>query len=163
MDKYKYGSDNIIDITNKLKKNKGYCLKINPKEKCIFYGDVDHATEKECNDFCELLANKIGIKKTGISYNLSKKSNEFSYNFSLPEIEVENPKYIKKYLEKKFKNKFNNIDLTVYNGWFRLPNQTLSVKPIQHNIINGKMEDFIYNYIENTEYDLNISEFKKIK
>lgn len=160
MDKYKYGSDNIIDITNKLKKNKGYCLKINPKEKCIFYGDFDHATEKEFNDFCELLANKIGIKKTEISYTLSKKSNEFSYHFSLPEIEVKNPKYIKKYLEKHFKNKFNNIDLTVYNGWFRLPNQTLSVKPIQHNIINGKMEDFIYNYIENTEYDLDISEFK---
>ena len=78
-------------------------------------------------------------------------------------IEVENPKYLKKYIEKNYKKKFDNIDLTVYNGWFRLPNQTLNLKPIKHDIINGKMEDFIYNYIENSEYDLDISECKSNK
>ena len=43
----------------------------------------------------------------------------------------------------------NALDLNVYSPyrWFRLPGQTLDIKPLMHNIAYGEMKDFILPYI----------------
>ena len=44
-DDYKYDSEDINKIIKKLEKNKGYNLRINPKNSCLIYGDFDKANE----------------------------------------------------------------------------------------------------------------------
>ena len=42
--------------------------------------------------------------------------------------------------------------MSIYTAhWFRLPNQTNSDKKIPHNIINGKMADFVVEFVENCD------------
>jgi hypothetical protein len=146
----------IENIIKKLKKDKGYHIRINGDEETILFGDLDHVTSEEIFDnFILLLMKSFTVKKEEISYTLSIKENEYSYHWSIPSI-CSTPNIIKKKLEQKKYDAFRSfIDLSIYNKhWFRLPNQTNKNKSISHNIIQGKMEDFIIHYVDNSEYEL---------
>lgn len=147
----------IENIIKRLEKDKGYHIRINAgDEETILYGDLDHLPSEEIFDnFILLLMKSFTIKKEEISYTLSIKENEYSYHWSIPSI-CSTPSIIKKKLEHKKYDEFRSfIDLSIYsNKWFRLPNQTNKNKLISHNIIQGKMEDFIVQYVENSEYEL---------
>ena len=46
----------------------------------------------------------------------------------------------------------NNLCTSFYsNKWFRLPNQTNKIKPFSHNIVNGKMKDFIITNLKSAK------------
>ena len=49
------------------------------------------------------------------------------------------------------------IDTSIYKkGWFRLPNQTNKDKIYKHEIIKGKISNFIVNYIPTKSEELPI-------
>jgi hypothetical protein len=98
----------------------------------------------------------LGTSKTltinEISYTLSEKQNEFSYHWSIPSIQS-TPKNLKNLFQKPMFNNFKDyIDFSVYSKHlFRLPNQTNKDKLIPHFISNGKMKDFIFDYVDETD------------
>ena len=96
------------------------------------------------NEFIKLLCDVFDVTKDKVSYTSSIKPTEFSYHWSIPSIEAA-PRILKKTLNKpKFDEFRSYIDLSIYDShWFRLPNQTNSIKPIPHKIINGKMADLL--------------------
>ena len=54
---------NMSSILNKLEKNKGYHLKINPDKACKFYGDFDHCKDpKIFSEFLGKLSEMLGFK-----------------------------------------------------------------------------------------------------
>ena len=152
----------IEKIVELLKKDRGYHIRIDDNKPCIVYVDLDHCKEESTfNSFCSVLCKVFDVTNDLISYTLSKKENEFSYHISIPCIECKSAKHLKKEFERyEFKEyvKDDNLDLSIYsNKWFRLPNQTNKIKPLAHNIIVGKIEDFIIHYVNETEYDLTIT------
>ena len=46
---------NLDYITSKLKKNRGYCLRIDPTKPCIVYGDLDHIPIYNANTITQFL------------------------------------------------------------------------------------------------------------
>jgi len=152
-DDYKYESTDIDKIIKKLKKDKGYNIRINPDEPCIVYGDFDKSTLEEFQEFLVLLSGRFQVQIDQISYSSSK--NNTSFHFSIPSIET-TPKNLKNVFKKDAYDQFSkNLDLSIYSKhWFRLPGQTLQGKPEPHIIINGNIEDFIISYTEKTEGDL---------
>jgi hypothetical protein len=47
------------------------------------------------------------------------------------------------------------IDLSIYGDhWYRLPNQTNSKKPLAHTIMRGTLQDFIFEYVENCDEEI---------
>ena len=152
-DDYKYESSSIDKIIKKLKKDKGYNIRINPDEPSIVYGDFDKTTLEQFLEFLNDLCLYFGIQIDEISYSSSK--NNTSFHFSIPSIET-NPKNLKNIFKKKAFDKYReHLDLSVYSKhWFRLPEQTLQGKPEPHIIIKGKIEDFIINYTDNASAEL---------
>lgn len=146
----------IKNVLKKIESNKGYHLMINPDEPCIVYGDLDHIPyESIFDNFLILLSQEFEVDKDYISYTLSKKDNELSYHWSIPFISA-TPTIIKSKLEDEIFDEFRtHIDLSIYTKkLFRLPNQTNKDKPIQHNVIEGELIDFIFEYIDNTDEKL---------
>ena len=155
--KCKQQTGNINEIIKLLEKDNGYHIRINPKKECIIYIDLDHCeTEEIIIKFCKLLIKIFGVEENEISYTLSKKETEFSYHISIPSF-ITTPKELNIVFNKPHFYEFKKyIDFSVYSEkWFRLPNQTNKEKPLQHKIINGKMEDFIIHYTYNTQYEIN--------
>ena len=152
-DDYKYESTNIDKIIKKIKKDKGYNIRINPDESSIVFGDFDKTTLEQFNEFLNILCKHFDIQIDEISYSSSK--NNTSFHFSIPSIET-NPKNLKNVFKKKVFDRFSeNLDLSIYSKhWFRLPGQTLQGKPEPHIIIKGSPEDFIVNYTEKTNAEL---------
>lgn len=143
----------IDKIINRLEKDKGYNLRIDPTKRCILFGDLDHIPSEDIfNKFIQLLCVVFDVTKDKVSYTSSIKPTEFSYHWSIPSIEA-SPKILKKTLNKtKFDEFRSYIDLSIYDShWFRLPNQTNLIKLIPHKIINGKMADFIVDFVENCD------------
>lgn len=141
----------IDKVINRLEKDKGYNLRIDPTKRCILFGDLDHIpSENIFTKFIQLLCDVFDVTKDKVSYTSSIKPTEFSYHWSIPSIEA-SPRILKKTLNKSKFDEFRPyIDLSIYDShWFRLPNQTNSVKPISHKIINGKMADFVVDFVEN--------------
>ena len=146
----------INEIVKLLNKDNGYHLRINPKNECIIYIDLDHCeSEQIFLNFCKLLIKKFRVTENEISYTLSTKENEFSYHISIPSF-VTSPKELNIVFNKPFFNDFKKyIDFSVYSEkWFRLPNQTNKEKPLKHKIMRGNMEDFILHYTDKTEYEI---------
>jgi phage/plasmid-associated DNA primase len=152
-DKVDSYTGSIDKIINRLEKDRGYNLRIDPTKRCILFGDLDHIPSEDIfNNFIQVLCKVFDVTKNKISYTSSIKPTEFSYHWSIPSIEA-SPRLLKKTLHKSKFDEFRSyIDLSIYDShWFRLPNQTNSIKPIPHKIINGKMADFIVDYIENCD------------
>ena len=143
----------IDKVIKRLEKDKGYNLRIDPSKPCFLYGDLDHVPSEDIfNNFIKLLCNVFDVSNDKISYSLSIKPNEFSYHWSIPSIQA-SPKILKNVLTKSKFDEFKQyIDLSIYTShWFRLPNQTNAEKTIPHNIINGKMSDFVVEFIDNCD------------
>ena len=153
-DNHKYESDDITKIIKKLKKDKGYNLRINPNNNCIVYGDFDKANEEILNSFLqELCKYDDDVEIKDISYTSSKNNTSFHWSIPSTKTNPKNLKYIFKHIP-NFQSFRDYIDLSVYSKhWFRLPNQTLEDKNDPHKIINGEMKDFIFDYVEETKYE----------
>jgi len=142
----------IEKVIKRLQKDKGYHLRINPNNSSIAYGDLDHIpSENIFNDIIKKLCDVFEVSTNQVSYTLSTKENELSYHWSIPCIES-TPHTLKTILETdSFNNYRKYIDVSIYSShWFRLPEQSNKNKPLKHTIINGKPEDFIIEYINNT-------------
>ena len=74
----------IDQVLEKLEKNEGWHIRINPEKPCIFYGDFDHTTKERFSEFLALLCVKLDVTLNEISYTKSKKVGEYSYHFSVP-------------------------------------------------------------------------------
>jgi len=165
-------TDDIKIISDALKKDEGYHIKLIDNDfKYKLYFDLDHIPDKDyIYDFIYGLACIFGIADSDdIKYTESIKSkNEYSYHIVIPNIKAtkEEIKNIVKDLKngKDFINYSidgetiinNYFDDSVYdsNQAFRLPNQTVDIKPFKHNIIKGDYEDFILNYFKTEPTEL---------
>ena len=172
----------IKDVIETLKTNNAYHLKLKDETfEYKFYLDLDHIPNKEyIPTFISYFAFDIfNIDTEDIKYTESiKQDGSYSYHLVIPKIRA--TKAIMKTMIIKIKEKKNinyyqtfdeTLDISSYiddgvyniNNLFRLPNQTNNEKPIPHTIINGKIEDFIFNYINenSTILKLNKQELKK--
>jgi hypothetical protein len=150
----------IDEIIEKLQSNKGYNIRVNPDKPCLVYGDFDHCTQEEFNNFLKVISDEFECKLNEISYTESIKPNEYSYHWSIPSIKISTPEKLKTlFKQANYKMFSKNIDFSVYSTHFlRLPNQTNKDKPIEHKIINGKMEDFIIEYISKCPYTFDVED-----
>jgi len=146
----------IDSVLKRLEKNKGYHLRIDPDQPCIMYGDLDHVPSEDIFEkFINLLSKVFDVDVNKIAYTFSNKNHELSYHWSIPSIQA-SPKLLKTIFAKSKYDEYKSyIDLTIYNSqWFRLPNQTNSKKPLAHTIMRGELQDFIFEYIENCDEEL---------
>jgi P4 family phage/plasmid primase-like protien len=150
----------IEEITEKLKTNNSWHIQINPTKKCIMFGDFDHTTKERFNEFLMVLCDvfkEYDLTKDKISYTQSKNLKGYSFHWSIPSI-IANVKLLKRIFQtQQFINfiESNELDLSVYPNNFkflRLPNQTNKEKVNKHKIKQGKIQDFIIEYIDNSEY-----------
>lgn len=156
-------SDDINIITDNLKDNKGYHLKLIDDINYKLYFDIDHIPNNYfIHSILTELSDMFDIDISDIKYTESIKQTEYSYHLVIPKFIC--TKDTIKHFIKNIKTKDNfkyyeetpiilnkYFDDSVYNEnqLFRLPNQTLKKdKPIEHTIKNGNMEDFILNYID---------------
>ena len=147
----------IEQVLEKLKKNEGWHIRINPQKQCLFYVDFDKTTKERFVKLLELLCKDLELKPEDISYTKSKTiDGKYSYHISIPSMWCDNPLDIKKFFEhydcyKEFLIT-NEIDRSIYSVKpYRLPMQTNEVKPIKHKIIQGKLEDFIIEYVDKAD------------
>jgi putative DNA primase/helicase len=160
----------ILDKKNlikKLKEDNFYHFRIHNKTNYIFFGDLDNYPNSIENFI--IILQKF-LKKY---YNLEFKSNEFkytqnsdkkgSYHYSIPKWHASTSKLkeIHKNLSKIYQKEFiyktekiqKCIDTCIYSEhWFRCPNQSKGNLELEkgkniHIIKEGKIDDFIINYI----------------
>lgn len=176
-------SDDIKIISDALKKDKGYHSKLIDNDfKYKLYFDLDHIPDKDyIYDFIYGLSCKFGIADSDdIKYTESIKSkNEYSYHIVIPSIKATKEEIKNIVIDIKKGKDFINYTLegetiinhyfddSVYNNnnAFRLPNQTVDIKPFKHYIKRGDYEDFILNYFKTDAIELktNIQQEKKKK
>lgn len=155
--KTKSFTGNIKQVSEKILKNKGWHIRIKKDQPCVVFVDLDHCKDETIIEkFLSVLSYNFDVSIDEISYTLSKKDDEFSYHISIPSIESypEQLKFIFSHpVFKEFRNN-KQLDLSIYSDkWFRLPEQTVDIKPFTHKIINGKPEDFIISYLDHAEYN----------
>lgn len=149
----------ITQVVEKLQKNEGWHIRINPEKPCIFYVDFDKTTKERFVKLLKLLCDHLDFKPEDISYTKSKTINgKYSYHISIPSMWTDSPLNIKRYFEhydcyKEFLIT-KEIDISVYSVKpYRLPLQTNDAKPIQHKIVQGTLQDFITEYTDKaTDY-----------
>ena len=119
--------------------------------------DFDKTTKERFVKLLKLLCEDLDLKPDEISYTRSKTiQGQYSYHISIPSMWCDNALDIKKYFEyydcyKEFLIT-GELDRSVYSVKpYRLPMQTNDAKPIQHKIIQGKLEDFITEYVNKAE------------
>ena len=96
-DKVDSYTGSIDKIINRLEKDRGYNLRIDPTKRCILFGDLDHIPSEDIfNNFIQVLCKVFDVTKNKISYTSSIKPTEFSYHWSIPSIEA-SPKILKKH------------------------------------------------------------------
>ena len=121
------------EILSSLNENKGYHLLLFDNINYNLFFDIDKLPldgDQSIYSFFESLSDDLNIDITDIKYTESKKDSGLSYHVVIPSINA-NLK-TQEHLAKQLKEKFNYIDLDVYqnNRFFRLPNQT--IKEIQN-------------------------------
>lgn len=177
--KENYEEYNLDDLrTLLINNNKCYHLRIQKKQKYVFFGDLDFY-KCDFDTFILILQcffyeyYQININKEDISYTINK-SKQGSHHYSIPNLNCscEKLKEIHTNFYKVFEKDFKYIDedgtiikcidTTIYSEhWFRLPNQSKeSNKNTIHEIVKGKMEDFIVEYIP--DHSVNIENIKFI-
>lgn len=150
----------------KNKQDKHLNLRLDPTKECIVFGDIDHcADEDTANTILEMIAGEFNVKKEDISktFCYKKEKKEYSYHWSIPSLKtnIQTLKHI--FSQDKYTQFINGVhdlvDHSVYkSAWFRLPYQTEATKPLTHEIIQGKIEDFLVHNIpdEATEFKYEI-------
>ena len=153
-------SESYNDILIKLNSDKGYHLLLFDDIKYKLFFDIDNVPltgDDSIYTFFEYLSKIKEIDLTDIKYTESKKGDTLSYHIVVPCIHATLKTQSELASNMKEDNKY--IDLSVYqnNRWFRLPQQTLKEKPIEHKIINGIMADFMLDWIlysKSTPYEI---------
>jgi phage/plasmid-associated DNA primase len=175
--KYETSFNTVDTVCNELETDKSYHLRLKKGNNYIFYLDLDgyqNSIDKFLNDLKLFFNEKYNIiledKNIKYTQNEGKKG---SHHISIPMINCTTEKQkeiiinLSKYVNTETKK---CVDTTVYcDKWFRLPNQTKGVSLYnkkdailtKHNIINGKMKDFILNYIP--EKSKNIEDVKYLE
>lgn len=158
-------------------KEPNYYINIKVESKHVYkiFGDVDHCSlkiEEVTNliyNYCQYL--KIPITRISITQN-NKYKKDNSYHYVIPEYKchIEDNKRFVEHLLTFSKSKYPEvekwIDTSVYNcgtkgHFFRMPNQykgqrfKMKAEQNVHEIKEGKMEDFLLEYI-----DESVKEFK---
>jgi hypothetical protein len=138
------------ELCKELETNKSYHLRINAELPCIVFGDIDHCpSEKTFENFLDVIMNVFDVPKKDISYSLSVKENEYSYHWSIFNIETDCSSLKSILSGYEFASFKSYIDLSVYcNKWFRLPNQSNKDKPFIHKIVQGKMKHFLIHNVK---------------
>jgi phage/plasmid-associated DNA primase len=177
--KNNYEEFKLKDIKNQLKKyDNNYHFRISNNSQYIFFGDIDYYFD-DIKIIIELLK-----KFMATTYNLDFKDNEFKYtknnkkngcyHYSIPKWNASTEKL--KEIHTKFLKEYNDkltfndngkikscIDTSIYsNHWFRCPNQSKGqsnkkdeILDGKHIIINGKMKNFIVEYIPSKSENIN--------
>ena len=142
-------------ITNKqalsiLLKNKDKNLHIHLKKniETIIFGDIDKKNNE--NDINLIIKKIETFFNRQASYTIAKNDDGlFGSHFVIPNLKCSNIQELKNIM-KQF-----DVDTSVYrDGLFRLPNQTEKTKKNKHEIVVGKMQDFVYlqNNLDNIEF-----------
>jgi phage/plasmid-associated DNA primase len=163
-----YTEYSLKDAKELLINNFNAHLRIQENNYYIFFGDCDYFKDDNPIIFFNLLISfldecyNIQIKIKDISYTINK-SKLGSYHYSIPKYYASCAKI--KEIHTHFFNKYidifkyydsndkshNVVDISIYkDSWFRYPNQTKeSMLNTEHIIQNGKIQDFIIEYIPN--------------
>ncbi len=158
---------NIKFITDCLKEDHSYHLRLKEMDDVVFFGDLDGYVgdlDRFKSDLCDYLKS--------VGYEVNMESN-FVYTQNVKYYKDDNPEG-KSYhytvrglygknkdigdMMKIFKREYNygnEIDTSIYGDkWWRLPNQTKGKKSMsdnvvgsEHKIVMGEMEDFVVVYI----------------
>ena len=165
----------LKELKKELKNDEGYHFRIHKKNQYIFFGDLDNYKDGILK-FIKILQNflkeryDIEFEEEEFKYTQNNKNNN-SYHYSIPKwnLSTEKLKEIMQNLYEENKKEFTQdgkriIDTTIYSEhWFRCPNQrkgTNIKENSKHEIIYGKMEDFIIDYVR--KGSVNISEVEQI-
>jgi hypothetical protein len=159
--------DDIKQLKNELKHNKGYHFRIHKNTTYIFFGDLDKY-DNTIGKFRKLLQTflktnyNIEFEKEEFKYTLNNKNNN-SFHYSIPKwnVTTEKLKEIHENMKKQHPELSKNIDTSIYSEhWYRAPNQRKGTSindDTKHIIQFGKMLDFIVYYIQS--YSENINEY----
>jgi len=162
-------SGDIADMSNLLEQKLSYHERIESAKDYRLVVDIDNLFKYVKKDVSEILndiATYVGVDVDSISYttNFSK---EGSYHFVIPSFRMKGED--QKVFWSQFRDKYGYggaIDTSIYatSKWFRLPNQIKENKDgTEHVVQNGKLSDFILNYIDETnEYTIK-TEVKEVK
>jgi hypothetical protein len=106
-----------------------------------------------------LIREELKINDNDISKSFCKKENEYSYHWTIPSLKSDFKTLKNIFNQDKYKDFKNMVDTSIYkNSWFRLSYQTAKEKPLFHEIINGKPEDFL---VQNIPEDTQIFKYDK--
>jgi len=175
--------DNIEDVINYLKSDRGYHIRVHNNTQYIFFGDLDNyknGITKFINYLQVFMKKKYGLEFTLEEFKYTQNNeNEHSFHYSIPKWNLSTEKlkeihelFIKEHSNEFIykKNKINKtcIDTSIYSEhWFRLPNQKKGTNiddTSKHIIINGCMKDFIVEYIPKNSININdIEEIIEVK
>jgi hypothetical protein len=149
---------NTSEIAQLLENDKGYHYRIDPDKIYILYGDLDqkkdgkHTSWKSFREaLIKFMKNEYDIQLFEQSFCYTKNSGkEGSHHYSIPELNCRATTLSK--IMKKFKSSFQNfsdfVDTSIYGKhWWRLPNQTVSDKRTPHEVVTGKLRDFVIDLI----------------
>lgn len=181
-----YEKDELVEILGSC--DEGYHTRINSESNYKFFGDCDNYRGTFSN-FAKMLRKFLEIRyelivnNNDISYT-ENKNKKGSYHYVIPnyfasckKLKEIHSNFLKEYKDEfiyRGENKTEKVvDTTIYsNHWFRYPNQSKEGKSnTKHVVIQGKMEDFILEYIaknsvciDNTKYiDTNINVVTPVK
>jgi len=175
---FKYNESNdrhfkgtIDKIIKELENDKGYHILLKANEKCKFYIDLDKTTETRFNEFSSILCSLLNIDRTKISYTFSTNEKGASYHLIIPSI-ITTPYNIKSFFQyynetfSSFRKKgLEELDFSIYPQeedtifTLRLPNQTHKTKKNKHIIKNGILEDFIIEYIDDNNNNIELEDY----
>ena len=158
--------DNIVQL---LKSDKQYHERLNDSMDLTFNIDIEYLDDFEIfktNLINYLNLNKIIISTNDISYTqnsgkIDKEGNPTSsYHLTIPKLYCSST--LMKNIWDDFKMIYNygheidNGHLGTKAKWFRLPNQSKeSKKGTEHKILQGKIEDFVLQYLHPDSFNLN--------
>lgn len=149
-------SGDIADMSNLLEQKLSYHERIESAKDYRLVVDIDNLFKYVQKDISEILndiATYVGVDVESISYttNFSK---EGSHHFVIPSFHMKGEN--QKVFWSRFRDEYGyggSIDTSIYatSKWFRLPNQLKeNTNGTEHVIQNGKLSDFILNYIDET-------------
>ena len=158
--------ETIESISQELMNDNFYHFRVHPKEKYVFFGDVDGLEEDIdylIGRLQAFLLNFYGLelKKNEVKYTAND-SKTGSYHYSIPKWNcfVEKLKEIHQNFIKSESDVKKCIDITVYSEhWFRCPNQSKGCtgkndRNSKHIIINGKIDDFVIDNIPDSSENI---------
>ena len=139
--------DAIQNLKDGVNKNMNYRLE--DDKECLVFGDIDHCPDEEtANKIYKIICDEFKVNYNDISKSFCKKNNEYSYHWTISSLKSDFKTLKNIFNQDKYKEFKNMVDTSIYkNSWFRLPYQTAKEKPLYHEIIQGKPEDFLVQII----------------